>query len=139
MRWLPLLLLASCAPDYFGVKPYYGTGELVPRGGNALDTEDYGLMLEVGWDIGERRSMRDLTLEYSRFEAGQRDEPPAVVEVNTGQEEASLTAQIAAKPGNTEEGWAFIQWAAGLLILAVAAKVSWPLLSRVFPGKKRDA
>ena len=40
------LLLAGCAPTYYGVKPFYGTLDLGQRD---IDAVEQGVMFEVGW------------------------------------------------------------------------------------------
>ena len=124
-KLIPLLfLLNSCVgADYVAVKPYAGQGYLdFDRPVSQADSAEWGFMVEVGWDIGERAHIQRRELYNIEPPASpvvvvneaeeDDDEPPILIENDTVIENII--------PETEREGLILLYGSLGLLALMLA-------------------
>lgn len=123
MKYLPLLLTSCIGADYVEVSPYAGQGYIdFDRPMSQADTGEWGMMVTVGWDIGERAHIERKILYNTP--------PPAPPTVVVNQEEAEPPVIVENEttieniiPETKEQGLAVLLGALGLLFIAIAAAV----------------
>lgn len=144
------LVLAGCetstaryAPDRLDLSPYYGEGHLQRVGSpNRADSEQWGLMITLGWDLNADRTTayRNLSrLEVNRSGALTLDDDVGGTNVNVdvktpeGSEDGSdgsLPVDLPDAPETVEEGLAILLWALGIAVVLLAIRFAWKHESR---------
>lgn len=131
-------LAASCgtssarlAPDRMDLSPWYGEGMLQRVGSpNRADSEQWGLMVTLGWDLNSDRTAayRNLSrLEISRSGALRlSDNGSPAVTVHTGDsdepDQQSVVSAVLEKPDTVEDAVIYIIWIAGVCLALWALK-----------------